>query len=269
MAVSKEQKKLFAEKVKVYKNCLDDIKKEMSTLKAVAKKNDKLEPYVLMRLSFLSFQMVNTLVMMNTLSVEIQNRKNDTYLNDARKEISNHLNDLSKLMGSDIDGSLTENKEKLVRIARMTPKQRLHLVEGFRAATEGVKDAMGKNSKWVWAFPDLHYKNAVLAKNIFDFTAYQKASRDPNEEYFRERNEMLQFIIDEAQFAAQEYRNKFELSTNEVSELQVIERLFELVKKIHTMTGNRNEIDKVSIQIDSTREKIEALMAEKKGKKKK
>jgi tetrahydromethanopterin S-methyltransferase subunit G len=49
----------------------------------------------------------------------------------------------------------------------------------------------------------------------------------------------------------------------------MIRKMFELVKKIHTMTGNRTELERITTSLDSVNEKIEALMAEKKDKAKK
>jgi tetrahydromethanopterin S-methyltransferase subunit G len=45
--------------------------------------------------------------------------------------------------------------------------------------------------------------------------------------------------------------------------------MFELIKKIQSMTGNRTELEKITTSLDSVNEKIEAMMAEKKDKKKK
>src|SRR5690606_5804878 len=117
-------------KIKAYKAGLDDLKKESSTIKAVARGKQDLDPYVTVRLAVLALQKANTLVLMSKLSMEIQNLKNDTYLNDARKEVSALLTDMLKLVGDDIDGSLTENEELLARIKHVTPRQRLRLIQG-------------------------------------------------------------------------------------------------------------------------------------------
>ena len=180
MAVSKEKKQLFNSKIQPYKGQLDDIKKESSMLKSVGRKSKKIEPYVSFRLATLGLQKIHTLLMMNELSQKIQELKNDTYLNDARKEGSAHLSELLKIVGDDTDGSLTENKEKLPKIAQVTPAQKLNLLTGLKEATDLVKEAMGDRSKWRWSFPDLHFKIAILARNMFDFVEFGKI-KDPSE----------------------------------------------------------------------------------------
>ncbi len=268
MAVTKEQKNLYNEKIKSYKSGLEDIKKEISMVKSVGKKNAKVDPYAQIRLGILSMQTANTLVLMSRLSQKIQNLKNDGYLNDARKEISSKLNDLLKLVGDDIDISVTDSKDRLKLIEKMTVQQRMTLLLGFKEAMENVKESLGENAKWRWSFPDMHFKLALLAKNMFDFKEHG-ASKDPNDEQYRPRQEMLKFIIEESQFAAQEFRSKFELSTKDVSDLENVRRIFEMLKKVYMITGNRTELDKLNISNESIKEKIDLMMAEKAGKKKK
>ena len=265
MAVTKEQKKLFNEKVKPYKNFLDDLKKEVSTLRVAVRKNARLAPYIEMRLAQLSLQKSSTLVLMSRLSLKIQNFKNESYCNDARKEISSNLASLMKIVGEDLDGGLSENKEKLKLIERMTPYQRLQLLRGFKAVTEELKEVLGSNSKWRWYFPDLHLKTAILARNMFDFSTYEKISKKPDADDYRSWLDFFQFLTDELQLAAQEYRSRYELSTKEVSDLQAIQKIFEFTKKIYLLTGNKTELNKVSTSLDAINEMIETTLG--KGKK--
>ena len=268
MAVTKEQKKLFTEQVKSYKGFLDDIKKEISTLKAVSKKNARLAPYVEIRIALLGLQRASTLILMSRLSMNIVNVKNETYLNDARKEISANFSNLEKILGSSVlEGTLTENKEVLKQIARVTPAQRLQLLKGFRNTILDLKGVMGDNSKWRWYFPDLHLKTSVLAKNLFDFSEYEKKSRKPDAEDHRTWLDLFAFLTEELHATAQEYRSRYELSTNDVNDLQTIQRIMEFSKKVYMLSGNKNELNKVNTSLDAITQKIELVSAEKKKKK--
>ena len=268
MAVTKEQKALYNSRVKPYKECMNDLKKEISTISGAAKRNTKLKAYMLVQSSILGIKMANTLVMMSRLSMEIQSLKKEDDLNNARKEISARLTDLTGVVGNEVDGSLTENQEKLVQVRLLNVTQRLHLLQAFREAIGPVKATMGDTSKWRWYFPDLHFKLVVVTKNLFDFKEFDKA-KDPREEFYRERQEMLQFLIEEIRSTAQEYRSKYELSTRQVDDLVPIRKLFELEKKVHILTGNKEELGRTQTSLDAINEKIEAIMAEKKGGKKK
>jgi len=263
VAVTKEQKLLYNQKIRIYKSTLDDLKKEISTVRGAGKKRPDLEPYFLVKCAILGIQAANTMVAMSQLSMEIQNLKQDGVLNDARKEISSRISDLTRIVGEDIDGSLTENREGLLKLSAMTPPQKLHLEKAFSESIGEIKETMG-NSKWRWYFPDLHYKLVVLTRNLFDFKEFDRI-KDPNHEYYRVYQENLRFLIDETRTAAQEYRSKYELSTKEVSDLLFIRRLFEMEKMIHILTGQRDELEKCSTALDSINEKIESIMAEKSG----
>ncbi len=267
MGVTKEQKNLYNERVKSYKQGLDEIKKEMAMVKGMGK-SPTLQPYATIRLAIESLKNATIHAQMSRLSYRILKIRRDEVLADAKKDIFNSLTDLLKLVGSDVDESLTENKERLPKIAAMTPRQKLELLKGFRSVTDYVQEAMGPSHKMRWSFPELHYKIAVLGKNIMDFKEYER-SKDPTEEHYQDRRALLQFIVDQCHFAAQEYRSKHELSTKEVTDLQSVRKMFELIKKIQGMTGNRTELEKITTSLDSVNEKIEAMMAEKKDKKKK
>jgi hypothetical protein len=103
---------------------------------------------------------------------------------------------------------------------------------------------------------------------LLDFKQYER-TRDPNDENYRPLQEHMRFMMEESQKAAQEYRSKYELSTNEVADLQIIQKIFDMQKMVFTFTGQRDELRKASIASDNNKEKIEAQMAEKKGPKKK
>lgn len=266
MAVSKEQKAAYKDREKPYKACIEDLAKEASVVKSSMKKNPKLAPYGQLHLAVTAIQMANTQVQMSKLSMAIQNLKNDTFLNDARKEISNSLNDLLKLTGSDLDTTLTENKEKLKIVELWTPKQRVNLLKAFRTALDTTSEALGANNKWRWSFPELHFKLTSLAYNSLDFKEYEK-SKDTTETYHRDRRDHMKFLLDQAQYAAQEYRSKFELSTKDASDLSPIVKLFEMLKKVYGFLGQRDDVEKTSVQLDSTREKIESLLGKKEKKK--
>ena len=136
MAVSKEQKYLYNERSKVYKSQAEDQKKEIATVKGAGRRSAKLDPYFQIKAGILGIQRANTLVQMSRLSQQIQNIKNDSLLNEARKELSSRMTDLLKIVGEDLDGTLTENLERLEGLSEMTPAQKLHLMTGFKKAVE-------------------------------------------------------------------------------------------------------------------------------------
>lgn len=269
MAVSKEQKLQYNDKVKVYKAQSEDLKKEIATVKGAGRRNAKLDPYFQVRAAILGIQRANTLVQMSKLSLLIQSLKNDSFLNDARKELASRMTDLLKVVGDDLDGSLTDNQDRLVQVSELTPEQKLNLMQGFKQAIENVRIAMGEGAKWRWNFPDMYMNLVRLGRNLLDFKRYER-TKDPMDPNYQPLQEYMRFLMDESQNCAQEFRSKYELSTKNVSELQQIDKIFAMQKQVYTFTGQKDDLQRISIALDSNKEKIEALMAEKKsGKKKK
>lgn len=96
MALSKEQKQEFAEKLTDFKVYLDDLKKENNLFKSQLRKDSRLEPYYQIALSINAIKTINTCLLVNDLSVAILDIKSDTYLNAGRKEIYNAISVMEK-----------------------------------------------------------------------------------------------------------------------------------------------------------------------------
>jgi len=266
MAITREQKKLLGQKIIPYKDRIEELDAELKKLDSISKKNPGVKDYVEIKKASIIIQKCNILLSMSRLSYEIQNTKNDTFLNDARKQVSSTVNHLLKIVGEDIDSSFKESSEGAQKLNKLTPDVKLKIVRALRDCTQGLNDELGQNNKWRWSFPDIHYKIATFARNLFDFKEYDK-SKDPSAEFYRERQEMLKFIIEQSQYAAQEFRSRYELSTNDVSDLHVIRRLLESMKQIFILTGNQTEIKKIKTAIDANEEKIESVSSKKDKKK--
>ncbi|MCB1172453.1 MAG: hypothetical protein KDK39_02755 [Leptospiraceae bacterium] len=268
MAVTKEQKQLFNTKVRPYKSQSEDLKKEISMLKAAARKNNKLEAYFHIKSAVLGIQRANLQVTMSKLSYAIQSLKNDTYLSEARKELNQHINDLSRLAGETLDGGLTDNKDNLPKFAAVSVQQRLNLLRGFFDSIENVKNTMGTSSKWRWSFPDTFRRLLILGRNLLDFKDYER-TKDPNNENYRPYQEYMQTLMEISQVTAQEFRQKYELSTSDAGDLQQTEKVFSFQKQVYLFTGQKDELQRSTNALDNVKSMLETLQAEKSGKKKK
>jgi len=258
MAATKEQKKLFGQKILPYKDRIEELDSELKKLDAMARKNTGIRDYIEIKKASVVVQKCNVLVAMARLSSEIQNLKNDTHLNDARKLLSNSVNALNKIVGEHIDTSLTESSEGALKLNKLTPDIKFRLFSAIKNTAVEISDELGQNHKWRWSFPDLHYKITIFGRNLFDFKEFDRI-KDPNETFYRIRQEYLQMIVDEAHFTAQEFRSRFELSTKDVSDLFAIRRVLECMKQIFVLTGNQTELQKTQTAIDANEEKIESL----------
>jgi hypothetical protein len=268
MALSKEQKAEFDRNLTEFKGYIEELKKEVNLYKIAMKKCRPIElPYYQIAVVLNSLRLMNTCLNINELSTHILKLKSEIYLNIARKEAYSVISAMEKVVGADFENGLDENRELLDSITEFNPQQRLNFIKGFRKTLNEIIDAYGTNSKWKWSWPEMHFKLAVLAKNLFDFRAYEKES-DLDSPYYYVRKEHFDVIIELANIAAQEYRTKFDLSTNDVGDLKKCIHILEMNRKIFQITGNGDEMVRAKTLIESMNAKIIAEEEKKKKKKK-
>lgn len=268
MAITKEKKADFNDKLVDFKNYLEELKKEANIFKVQAKKSKEMEPYFNISLAINSIKTINTCIVINELSTAILEINNNNYLETARKEIYNCISYIEKTVGNNIDGSLSENKELLAKIERFTPTQRLNLIKGLQQAMKKTITAFGTNSKWKWSWPDINFRVAACTKNLFDFIAYEK-EQDLENPYYYIRKEHFNLIIELANQAAQDYRSKFEMPTQDSTDLKHSVEMLEMNRKIFQITGENEDLEKTKTLIESFQQKITDLESDEKKKKKK
>ncbi len=268
MALTKEQKAEFDENLTEFKNYIEELKKDVNLYKTQMKKSKATEPYYQIAIVLNSIKLMNTCVNISDLSWHMLNLKSELYLNIARKEIYSIFSTMEKVVGADFENGLDENRELLDMIPEFNPDQRINFIRGFRKTINTIVDAFGSNSKWKWSWPELHFKLAVLAKNLFDFRAYEKEN-DLDSPYYYTRKDHFNLIIELSNYAAQEYRSKYDLSTNDIADLKKCIALLEMNRKIFQMTGNTEDLQKTKTLIDSMASKINSLEGDKNRAKKK
>ncbi len=268
MALTKEVKQEFAEKSQELKAFLDEMRKEQNLYKTQIKKNPNLAPYYNVALALNCIKTINTCLLINELSLAIQGINANNHLETAKKEISNAISYLEQVVGKEVDGSLNENKEELEKIRRITPTQRLNLIKALQDCIKRTIHAFGTNSKWRWSWPDVHYRLAALAKNIFDFREFERGKDLDNPDYYVQR-EHFNLIISLCNFAAQEFRSKFDLSTQNTSDLRNSIQMLDLNRRILQITGETEDLEKTKTLIESLKQIIETIETEAEEKKKK
>ncbi len=270
MALTKEQTAAYIENLKEFKAYIEELKKDVSLYKFQMKKNTNkaMDPYYQLALVLNSIKLINTCIGINEVSLITRNLKAEDYLNTARKEIYSVLSAMEKVVGNDHENGLDENRELLDNITEINPLQRLHFLKSFRKTINTLVDAYGQGSKWRWSWPEIYFKLAVLTKNFFDFRAFEREN-DLDNPYFYVRKEHYNLIIELANFTAQEYRTKFDLSTNDTGDLKKSVAMLEMNRKIFQITGNTDDLDKTKTLIESLNNKIDMIENDKTNPKKK
>lgn len=264
MAVDQATKKLYNERIGQQKLQIAEYEKELAAYKKAMLSNKKLKPFFHLGNVAQLLQIVNLQMEMNEISEQMMQLKNNSFLDNARKNLYKIFSDLDAVVRGDIDEPLDFNREELDKIAPFTPRQRLNLYRHIRRAIDKLVQAYGPNTKWLWSFPELYAKSANLGKNLIDFREVQ-SKRDPREEFYYDRKEMVRMIIDDLLDASNRYRDKFEISTKATGDMIMAIKLLEAMRRVAVAVKDDAMAAKAKAGIETYKARIEAEKEEKKA----
>lgn len=267
MAVDAATKKQYNDQISEQKKEIQDMDKEIAVLRRQMQSNKKLEPFFRLKIMSLYLKQANMYIDMSNLSETMMNIKNNSYLDSARKLVYKILAEGESIVTAEVDEPLDFNRELLNKIKPFNPRQRLNMYKHIKKLIERLIHAYGPNTKWQWSFPELWSKSAVLLKNFIDFREIQ-AIRDPREEFYYDRQEMLQIVKEDLFQASNHYRDKFELSTKSPNDILHAIKLLEALKRIASLTGDDELAKRCKSGIEAYRSRIETDEKEKEKSKK-
>ncbi len=268
MAISRAEKAAYDDFVRQFKKDIDDANKRIKEAETLKKKMPNIAPYKDIEIVLEHLKIIMYHISINDTSVEMLQLKKESSLNDARKAYYKALQLMEIIVGSDIDRSLSENKDYLKKIDRINPLQKLRLVQRFNAVLSTLMERMGTGSKWKWSFVDLFARGAVVTRNLINFSDTQKY-RDPRTEFYQERQELLGICKNNLKDAALQYRTKYEQSTKATGDILKSIELLTALRKIHVLFGESEEAKKMKTTIDALKQKIEEVEKEEEEQKKK
>ena len=257
MAIGKAEKAAYNDEIKDIKRSVEEKKKLVNDLLLKKKKNPKIESYYNLEISSYLMNIIDLYLRMSDLSIDMLGIKNDTFLNNARKEFYKVLQMLEEIVGDDIERSLRENDEYLARIDKMDPAQTLEFIKKVHNVYMNLQNKVGEGSKWKWSFVELQARVAIITKNITDFSAVAKY-RDPRTPFFRERRDLMDLGKDALAESAKQYRTKYELSGKARDDLKKSIELLSALRKIHVLFGEDEEATKLKNTIDAAKQALEA-----------
>jgi len=268
MAIGKAEKAAYNDEIKDIKREVETTGKLITESMVKKKKAPRLEGYYNLEATTYHIYNMRLFFKMNDLSLDMLGIKNETFLNNARKEFYKILQMLEETVGDDIDRSLRENDEFIQKIDQFDAGQILALVERIHDMFMILKQKVGEGSKWKWSFVELQGRIAVITKNITNFSDVAKY-RDPRSEFYRERLNLMQLCKDSLAESAKLYRNKYELSGRARDDMKRSIELLAALRKIHVLFGEDGEATKLKNTIDAARQTLEAEDQAKENKKKK
>jgi hypothetical protein len=268
MAITRAEKIAYNNYVKEHQVEIEHAITEIKEINIKKKSMPAIKEYLILEEILDYINIIKTYIKMNDISLDMLDKKNETYLNNARKELYKILQLSEEIVGNVIDRSLKENEEFLEKISKVNPRQILNLILSIQNMITMVIKRMGEGSKWKWSFVDIQGRLAVVIKNFINFSDIQKY-RDPRKEFFRERQDLLMMCKKNLNSAAQQYRTRYEVSTQVPADMLESIELLSCLRKINVLTGESDEATRIKNTIDALRARLEADEKKKEDKKKK
>ncbi len=255
MAVSKENKARFNEEVTFLKRKIDEVNQRIKYLES---KKD--EDQNVIQVSIVSYyaDLVSVYCAMTDLSVNLLGFRNETYLDAGRKSLYKAIIMLEKLVSGVIDQPLGENYELLSSMDHgFDDHERLKLARKLGYTISLLEDRYGKSSKWRWSFVELEGRYAVVAKNLFNFRAYQEKN-DPSLQGFDDRYDHLYLVKELLNKVSRRYREKYELTNHSPDDMKKALAFLRALKRIHILFKEGAEAQNDSKMIELWSMKLEA-----------
>jgi hypothetical protein len=254
--VSTEAKRTYADKVRVYKQEIEQILQHEKSILQVIEKSDDEQPYQRITLAEDRLNLAAHFLLLNRISVSMLGIKNEAFLNDARRSCYESIIHLEKVVGDGIDVPFSELDGVWGAIEDYPDRKRYDLMRKMGFTIESVIDGYGENTKWRWSFVELSGRYAVVYKNIINFKTIV-AGLDPRIEDYQIRGKMLQQVKALLSKSADDYRLKYELSTSRIDDFKIAIRYLSALRRINILFGDADEAEELKKKSDLWKLKME------------
>ncbi|MDR3343572.1 MAG: hypothetical protein LBT14_12475 [Treponema sp.] len=196
-------------------------------------------------------------LIINEISWSILHITNKTALDEGRKSLNKSILYLEGMVTSYVDASFSEYEEKVAFLEPVNTAERYCLIRKMGLAIQLLENAYGDNTKWRWFFVDMEGRFTAVAKNIFDMKN-MVVNMDPRSPYYEPTVFHLRLIKQLLQKAADRFREKYEVATNQRSDFQMGINFLNALRRIHIILGEPYEAEVIKKKIDVWSAKLEA-----------
>ena len=254
--VSAESKDIYSERIRGYKQEIDQVLSREKSILQVIQKNDDGKEYKLLTLAEERINMASFYLLMNQISLSLLGMKNEAFINDARKSCYEAIIHLENLVTNRVDAPFSEYEEVHAKIEGFDDRQRFALVKKLGFAIQSVEEDFGENSKWRWSFVELEGRYAAVSKNLINLKTLV-AGLDPRVEGYRERYLYLDLVKKWLNVAADRYREKYELSTNRIDDFKTGIAFLNSLRRLLMIVGENEPAESVKKKAEVWKAKMD------------
>lgn len=258
MATSSEKREEFSTKAKPIKDAIKAVLEKEKSESAAIKKNPEGVAYKKLMMADQMIYLATLYMAVNTLSVQLLDFKNNDSLNDARKTIYKALIYLEEVVTNTVDCSYSDLEPNLETIADTTIEKRFYLVRKLGLVINLLADAFGDNSKWKWSFVEIRGRFVVIAKNMIDMKKASKDYFDPNSPDYENSILYVRLIRKLLDQSADEYRDKYELASKRMDDMQMGINLLIASRRVAMVLGDKDASEEIKRKAIVWKNKLDA-----------
>ncbi len=255
--VSEKAKKKYQEKILKHKELISEMIQTERKVVSQFKKGDVSFNPQRLDMATANLVLISYYTLINCLSLALLGIKNDTYLNEARKCLYKVIIYLEEIVSAYIDAPFSDYEEGLTSIEEFDDISRYQLVNRIGFSIKSIEDGFGENSKWKWSFVELEGRFATVTKNLINFKTFI-AKLDPRIDGYPQRVAHADLAKNLLQNAADGYRQKYELTTRRIDDIQIAINYLSALRRIHVILGESDRAEVTKKKIDIWKAKMES-----------
>ena len=275
--ISSEAKKRYAERVKEYKERIDEIIDKNKQLELRIAKTSKSQGLTsgqyrgnqftdleaLKEVNSTRFELADQYLnivsyynLMNALSLSLLGIKNESFLNDGRKSCYRSIIYMEEIVSPYIDAAFSDYQQGVESLEGFDDGSKYRLLCKLGFSIDSVIEGFGSGTKWKWSFVELQGRYAVIAKNLLNLKTFIM-QLDPRVEGYSERLAHVQLVKKLLQQSADRYREKYELSTMRLDDIKKAILFLAAMKRLHALLGEVEEAEVVKKKMEIWKTKME------------
>jgi len=267
--INEHDRQTYQERIKAFSIMTKALLKNEADLLVMIKKKP---PDAAMKKLSLVDEMLNLAsgyIAINGVSMAVLKVKNEEALNDARKSLYKAVIYLEEIVSNYIDAPFSDYEEKLATIEAFDQNQRYQIIRKMGLAIDLLENAYGDNSKWRWTFVELEGRFVTTAKNMLDLRNV-KVNSGPESQFYDSTVYHLRLVKKLLAQSADRYREKYELSTSQMSDFKTGISYLGALKRIHIILSESGEAEAIKKKLVIWSTKLETdLKKQEEAKKKK
>jgi hypothetical protein len=254
--VAENEEQYYAKKCKPFQMVIEGLLQKEKAVLDASRSDPAHAAGKLFNLSDEMLNLASYYLMFNSLSLTILKGRNEEALKEARKTIYKAVIYLESNVTAKVSAPYSDYEEHTKALAVEVDAQcRFNMVKKLGFAIDFLVGAYGDTSKWKWSFVDLRGRYAAVSKNMLELSSLV-SDLDPRADAYGPTIRHLVIVKQLLADVSAQYRDRHNLFTKRVEDLQLAQHFLDALHYIHGVVGEAAEADEIKKQYDIFEAKI-------------